>query len=153
MRKFAGVLTLAALAAIGVSFSQDSERISVSREDPQGDRRAIIQKNLSLTESESAAFWPLYEKYRAGMRDVDGKRVALIQEFAENYQALGDEKALEMLNAYFEFRKAKVDLQTSYVAKFSKILSAKKVMRYYQVENLIDTMVDFDLTRAIPLIK
>jgi hypothetical protein len=37
--------------------------------------------------------------------------------------------------------------------RFKKVLPAKKVARYYQVENLLDTEVDYNLTRAIPLMK
>lgn len=152
MLKRSAALLLAGLFVMsGPAFAQKQTMISVSSENPEGDRREIVSKNLPLTESEGAAFWPLYEEYRKSMREVDDKRVALIRKFAGSYQDLTDEAALEMLQEYFAFRRAKVSLQTEYVPKFDAILPSTKVVRYYQVENLIDTMVDFELTRAIPL--
>ena len=153
MKTFAALLALALLASPGASLAQGGDEISVSQQDPEGDRRRLIEKNLEMSAAESAAFWPVYEEYRKAMVDVEEKRVAVIQKFAESYQELSDAKAQEMMNDYFGFRKAKVDLQTTYVKRFAAVLPAKKVMRYYQIENLIDTRIDFDLTRAIPLAK
>lgn len=147
------LLSLALLVAVGAAWAQTSERVWVSTDNPEEDRRVLIEKNLGLTEAEATAFWPVYAAYRKEMSEVDDKRVKLIQSFAESYQHLTDDKASEMLDSYFEFRKAKVALQTSYIPRFEAAVPAKKVARYYQIENLIDTMVDFDLTRAIPLIK
>ena len=152
MRKIAGALLAVVLFGAPVS-GQETEEIQFSKENVQAERRSIIRNNVQLTETEARAFWPLYEKYRAELNEVDNQRVRLIREFAESYQALSDEKALELLSEFFKFKEAKIELQTAYIAKFSAFLPGKKVMRYYQVEHLIDTRLDYDLTRAIPLVK
>lgn len=137
----------------GVTVAQKQEMVQVSSEDPEGDRKRIVEKSMELTEEEAAAFWPVYAEYRKAMDEVDDKRVAAMRKLAESYQDLTDAKALELLDDYFRFRQAKVNLQTDYIARFNEVLPGRKVMRYYQVENLIETRVDFDLTRAIPLAR
>ena len=43
-------------------------------------------------------------------------------------------------------------MKKGYVKKFKKVLPAKKVARYYQVENKLDAIIDVDLAREIPLV-
>ena len=51
-----------------------------------------------------------------------------------------------------EVQRDEVDLRKSYVPKFSKVLPAGKVARYYQIESKIRTAVKADLASGIPLI-
>jgi hypothetical protein len=71
----------------------------------------------------------------------------------EDYPSLTDAQALRMLDEYFQFRQAKVTLQTSYIPKFNQALPGKKTGRYYQIENHIDTKTDFELMQVLPLMK
>jgi hypothetical protein len=45
----------------------------------------------------------------------------------------------------------RVKLQKSYVRKFDKILPSKKVFRYFQAENKIDTVINVKIAEVIPL--
>ena len=42
-------------------------------------------------------------------------------------------------------------LMESYLPKFSKTVGDKKAARYYQIENKIDAIVNFELAAKIPL--
>ena len=44
-------------------------------------------------------------------------------------------------------------LRRKYVKRFMKVLPAKKVLRYYQIENKLDAMIDMDLAAMIPLAR
>ena len=44
-------------------------------------------------------------------------------------------------------------LKNSYLPKFAKVLPAKKLTQYYQVENKLKAIIDYDLASAIPLVK
>jgi hypothetical protein len=37
--------------------------------------------------------------------------------------------------------------------KFKKVLSGKQLTRFYQIDSKIDTMIDFDIARAVPLVN
>jgi hypothetical protein len=56
-----------------------------------------------------------------------------------------------MLKEFLEIQNGRVKLKKSYVKKFGKALPPKKLMRYYQVENKIEAMINFDLVQKIPL--
>jgi hypothetical protein len=46
-----------------------------------------------------------------------------------------------------------LQLKTSYLPKFKAVLPAKKVARYYQLENKIQAVGRYDLADKIPLVK
>ena len=47
---------------------------------------------------------------------------------------------------------AEAQLKKAYVPKLSKVLPAKKVARYLQVENKIRAVVKYDLAAVVPLV-
>jgi hypothetical protein len=44
-------------------------------------------------------------------------------------------------------------LRQSYLPKFRKVLSEKKVARYYQLENKVEAVIEYDIAKQIPLMK
>ena len=46
-----------------------------------------------------------------------------------------------------------VKISASFVPKLSKVLSAKQVLRYLQIENKIRAAVKYELAMAIPLVE
>lgn len=153
MKRAAAFVVMCLLVGAGTALAQEKAEVQESRTGVEAEREAVIEKNLELTAAEKKQFWPVYKKYRAEMKKVEDQRLGLIQSFAREYRELTDAKAESFLRNYFKFRQAKVDLQSRYIDTFKQVLPAKKVARYYQVENLLDTKVDYDLTRAIPLMK
>ena len=46
-----------------------------------------------------------------------------------------------------------LNIITSYVPRFQKVLPPRKVARLYQLENKIRALVDYQLAQEVPLIK
>jgi hypothetical protein len=55
------------------------------------------------------------------------------------------------MREYLAVEKERVKLKESYMKKFEKVLSPKKVMRYLQVENKLEAMAKYELSKGIPL--
>ena len=116
-------------------------------------KRAFIAVNMQLTESEDAKFWPVYDSYQADLEKINQKIGNLIGDYAKNYETLTDPKADELLKTNLAVEKEMLKLKTSYLPKFSAVLPAKKVARYYQLENKIQAVIRYDLADKIPLVK
>jgi hypothetical protein len=157
MQKLAtGVLVIVfILGAAGVTstLAQEADEIELSREVLQTQRKAIVAKNVEMTEEESQAFWPVYNDYRTDVREVNDRKVKLITDYADNYETLSDEKAEEMLCEFLKIQKAEVKVKKRHVRKFKKVLPYKKVMRFYQVENKLDAIINIQLAQQVPLAK
>ena len=49
--------------------------------------------------------------------------------------------------------KAELQVKESFLPKFKEVLSSKMVARFYQIENKLDTIIDFGIATEIPLVR
>jgi len=144
------------LAFPAPAWSQDKARddMQVLMDKIKGDKRLLVSKNMELTASESKAFWPVYEEYQKDLNASNQRIGRLIKTYAEAYRAntLTEETAKKLVDEFVSIEKAEAILKESYVPKLSKVLSAKKVARYLQIENKIRAVVKFELASEIPLV-
>jgi hypothetical protein len=133
--------------------AQQEGDIQVDRAQIQTERTKLVSDNLPLTEAEGKAFWPLYNRYRDDMRQVNDRSVALIDAYARHYEKLTDQEAETYLKEMHDVQNAQLSLKRSYVGKFRKILPPKKVARYFQIENKMDAIVAYELSQAVPLVE
>ena len=134
---------------------QVTDDLNLTREVIQIKRKAIVALNMGLTDYEAEAFWPIYDEYWAEMKKLGDRDVALISDFAKNYvyESLTNQKAKEMQQEWFSIKKHTAKLQEKYAKKFRKVLPEKKVLRYFQIENKLDLIIDSELSAAIPLAR
>ena len=57
----------------------------------QAGRIELIGSELRLSDEEAAAFWPIYKKYEAEAKVLGDERLAIITDYADNFEALTDE--------------------------------------------------------------
>jgi hypothetical protein len=151
-RAIASTIVLMLLAAPAAA-QQMADKIEVTRSVVDAERKMIVSKNLDLTEAESEVFWPVYNEYSAAIRKVNDKRVALIRSFAADFDTLDDDRAEDLMKDYLEFQEDHVKTRRSFVKKFGKVLPARKMFRFYQIDGKLNVIVDFELARSIPLIQ
>ena len=127
--------------------------MEVERATLKTEKKALVADAMELTEDESTVFWPLYNEYNEKQYVINTKVYNLIIEYAENFDTLSDEKALELWNESMKQRDELSKLKKSYFKKFQKILSGKKVVRYFQVENKVWALINAQLAMEIPLME
>lgn len=115
------------------------------------DKRAIYAKNLGLTETESKAFWPVYDDYERRAKKLDDRLLALVNDFAAKYQSLSDADATAMLKEKMTVEKERAALKQVYTKKVAKVLPPVKALRYAQLETRIEMMVRREVYSLIPL--
>lgn len=126
--------------------------IAAARKMMLQERKLVIAGELVLTSEESAAFWPVYNEYVEEMRGVGDDEVKLITDFADNYEAVSDEYADQMLKNYFDIQSRALKIRQKYLKRFKKVLPSVKVAKLYQVENKLDAVLDYQLASQIPMI-
>jgi hypothetical protein len=138
--------------AAPAAMAQVQHEIALSRADIQVERQAIVAENLPLTEAEAQAFWPMYRTYREEMAKLGDRLVTLIENYAKNYDTMTDADATVMLKDFFEIQKEEVKIKKAWAPKFGKIIPAKSVVRFFQIENKLDLIVRSEVAAAIPLV-
>ncbi len=144
---FALVITLTSTA------QTENDYLEMSREVLKIEKKAAITNVMQLTESESQPFWNLYNDFQGKLYTIQNKRIALIKDFAGNYESLSNEKADELMVNYMKYQSELLKLKKSYYKKFKKILPAGKAARFFQAENKIETLIDAELALEIPMIE
>jgi hypothetical protein len=121
----------------------------------KADKKYIVSQNMTLTEAESKAFWPIYEEYQDGLLKLNQSLIGVIQEYADLYRnnAMTDDKAAKLLDQTLAIETDELALKKSMASKLKKALPATKATRYMQIENKLRALVKFELADKIPLVK
>ena len=114
-----------------------------------------ISKSLKLNNQESPLFWSLYSDYERDLGELQKELFDLIREFSDVYDraSLSDTQVSAMLDRYFSIEERKVALKKLYRQRYEEILPNKKVMRFYQIDNKIDSHIRCDIAKRLPLIE
>ena len=150
--RFAAAAFLGALLVGAPAFAQANSDFELSRDVLRAQRKLLVSENLTLTEAEGAAFWPVYDKYAAEQKALNDRLVKTIESFAAEYDTLTDQRAVEMLKESLSIREDRNKLRRSYLGRFSKAISGKKLARFYQIDSKIDALLDAKIAQVIPLV-
>jgi hypothetical protein len=151
------IVVLAALIVVFapavVSAQTADDAIQLTRSAIQTERQAVVAANLGLNESESAVFWPLYRDYRNAVDQAADARVDILRRLFSNYETLTDDEAMSLLSDHLAFEKEMTKIRSSYAKKMSKVLPGRTVARFFQIENKMDAIIDYEMAAEIPLVK
>lgn len=130
-----------------------ADNMEIVREKIRADKKLLIAANMGLTEPEARAFWPVYEDYQKSLDKLNGLTRKLIEDYAGSYESMSDMVAKTIVDDHLAIEMERTKLMQSYLPRFRQALPEKKVARYYQLENKIRAVVNFELARNIPLVK
>jgi hypothetical protein len=152
------VLALAVAMAMVFAFpalSQDkaSDNMQILLEKLRADKKLLVAANMELTETEAKAFWPVYDKYQDELFLIRARTARLIKDYSESYKDMKNEKAKALLDELLTIDSLGLKVRQAYLPKFRKVLSEKKVARYYQIENKIQAALNYELAKEIPLVQ
>jgi hypothetical protein len=152
MKKIISILSIA-LISTAIYAQAENDYLELARDVLKTEKKAAIAELMQLTEAESGLFWELYNEYQSKLYLVENKRIAIIKDYADNYEILTDTKADELWLQSIAYAQEELKLGKQYYKKFKKILPAGKAARFFQAENKIKTMIDAQLALEIPLIE
>ena len=149
------VLVIALIGLVGYAGAEDkpADNMDLVQEKIRTDKKLFIATNMELTESEAKTFWPVYEAYQAELKKLRDREINLIEKFAAAYETMSDDVAKNLLNDSLSISSDHQNLNQSFLPKFRKVLSDKKVARYYQLESKINAVVEYEFAKRIPLVK
>lgn len=153
------VLTMMLIATITFFatpiWAQDraADNMEIVREKVRADKKFFIAANMDLSEREARAFWPVYEDYQKALDKLNALSGKLIEDYGRNYESMSDMVAKTIVDEHLAIEMERVKLMQSYLPRLRQALPERKVARYYQLENKIRAVVNFELARNIPLVK
>jgi len=142
---------------IAVPFSHAQDRVTgfdVSYQIREANRKAIIAENLVLTEAEAQEFWPIYDAYRAKIKDKAKALIELLQPFGGDMSGISNVKAKSIVKRALNMEIGYQKLNNKYILDLQSksILSGTKLLRYYQIELRLNAIFKDSLTETVPLV-
>jgi len=115
-------------------------------------KQQMVKDFMQLTEAESAKFWTIYDEYEAARKEMGKKRISNIENYANNYDKLTNEKATEVINKSFAIQGEFAKLQQKTFKKMSKEISPLRAAQFTMLESFIENSIRTEVLDAIPLI-
>ena len=154
---FVVALAVAMFGFVMPAWTQDkpADNMEILRDKIKADKKVLVAMNMGLTESEAKGFWPVYNDYQKELGQIHRRIRALLISYAGDYnnQTLTDAKAQKLIDEFVSIEKAEANLMASFAPKLNKVLPAKKVARYLQLENKIRSIINFDIAAQVPLVQ
>ena len=145
------MLTAAVSIAAQAPPAAPADNMNLVREKLRADKKLLVAENMRLTEAEAAAFWPVYDAFQADLGKLSDNAVTLVTYYGNNYRSMSDTAATRMLDQFIAIERDRAALLQSYRPKFGAVLPPLKVARYYQIENKIRAILNYELAKGIPL--
>ena len=139
--------------AVGEGSEDLTSEVELTRSAIQVRRQALVTAAMELEGKEAEAFWPLYRDYRLAMAKVNDRYVKLLVSYLQSYDALTDDAAARLVKDYLDIERDRTGVKAGFVPRFRKVMPAKKVARFFQVDNKLDAVINAELAELIPLIR
>ncbi len=151
------LIAVTALASLGVTAQApaqtantvDDTQVLISQ--IQTDKRKVVLQTLALTDSQVAAFTPIYDQYQGEMKLLFERGAANLDKFAANFGSMTDDAAGAILKEHLKIRDERNAVMRKYVKKFDKVLPTKQVLQWAQVENKLNTLLEMQAAMIIPI--
>jgi len=140
------------LIAGGSLYSQEPY-LELLRSDLRTQKVALVTEAMDLADAQSEVFWPIFRKYDAELASLNDQRIALIKDYAQNFDKMTDAKADELTKKVFSLLGKRLKLQEGYYLQFAEALGSIVAARFMQVERQINALVDLQIASELPLIK
>jgi hypothetical protein len=124
--------------------------IELVRQDVRKEAREIIGEKLALKQAEAEKFWPVYDRYEAELGRLGDAKLALINDYAENYKNMTDAKAGELTSKAVELDIQRTSLLKQYLPEFQKALTNRRAAQFYQIEMPLLKIVDIQIASQMP---
>jgi Spy/CpxP family protein refolding chaperone len=146
---------VAALATPAFAQTAATTNMDILRQKVKADKKLLVAQNLSLTDAEAAAFWPVYDAYQKELQPINDRMAATIMAYAKAYNAgpVTNDTAKMLIDQSAAIDAAEAALKTSSQAKILAALPATKAARYIQIENKIRAMIRYELAANIPFVQ
>ena len=145
MKKISLIILLSIIAA--TTFSQNSDKyIEIQKKLLKKDKKDIVKNILSLSDKEAKLFWPIYNQYMNELKPYNDIFIRTITEYNNKYNNLSNEDAQRLLNNILIVEESRLQIKKKYYNRMLKILSANKLISYFQLEDKIQIMIYNKLT-------
>ncbi len=146
-------LTLALLVIpISMSAQSNVEEVDYIQSIFGMEKKAIVADFIKLDDAAKTTFWTLYDQYEVERKELGKRRLALLNDYAKNYDNLTDEKIDELAKSSNKQASLDEGLRYQYYKKLKKEAGATAAAQFYQIEGYFNAAIRMSILESIPFI-
>ena len=116
------------------------------------EKKAIVANFIKLEDPVKSAFWTVYDQYESERKALGQQRIALLADYATNYDKLNDEKIEQLISATIKQKSNNDKLVNKYYKQMKKAVDTKVAAQFFQIENYFQSAIRASILENIPLI-
>ena len=125
--------------------------IELLRTDLRKSKSQVMGEVMRLDTDDSQKFWPIYKEYQTELTGIGDRVVVLLKNYTENYDKLTDGVADQLANEYLSIEQQRSVLKKKYYDRMKSSLGAVTAMRFLQVENQLERLLDLQMSAQLPV--
>ena len=116
------------------------------------EKKAAVMEFVHPSEETKAEFWTLYDAYELERKAFGKTRIALLNQYAAEYNGMTNEQAEAWMKEVLALGKSSDKLMVKYYKKIKKANSAIVATQFYQMEAYIQSSIRSGILEAIPFV-
>jgi hypothetical protein len=148
------ILLIAALFLASFAYSQSNkEEVDLMQAAFGMDKKAIVTDFVKPSAAQKDAFWKLYDEYETQRKVLGKQRIALLNQYADQYLTMTGEQADAWTKKVIELQKKTDNLISTYYGKVKAISDGIVATQFYQIENYILTAIRAEVLENVPFLQ
>jgi hypothetical protein len=127
--------------------------IALLRSNVRQEKAELMGTMMQLSAEDAAKFWPIYSDYDSQLMKLNNLRVANLQDYAQNYSHMTDEKADQLIQTAFDYRKQRAELFVKTYGQMKQALGAVLAARFLQIEDQLLLIIDLQIDSSLPIVE
>jgi hypothetical protein len=123
------------------------------RTDLRRQKTNLMDQVMQLDKDEAAKFSPLYKEHNAELARIGDRKLAMITKYTDNYEAMTDALADELMRDAIEIDQQRHDLMVKTYQQMKGALGGVSAARFLQVENQMLMLIDLQVASSLPVIR
>lgn len=116
-------------------------------------RQEIVRVTLQLEPTERTAFEEAFGDYERDRAALAAERSVFVDDFSRATLAMSADRAKELTDRLLRLRRERLELDERYRSRFDAALSPQKTLLLFQLNFILDAVVNYDLAAMIPLAR
>jgi len=127
--------------------------VDLMRKDVRAAKQNLVDQAMGLEAGDKAKFWAVYDKYQGEVKTLWDQRLANINKYADNFEAMNDKIADEIALKSMDIETQRLVIRKKYYEQMKTALGARVAARFLQTEVMLDHLIELQILAEIPLIK
>jgi hypothetical protein len=152
MKKLSIILVMAIASFSSYAQSSYKEDVELVQSIYGKSKSDLVRQYMNLSDTQSAPFTKVYDSYETERKALGQKKLQLINDYAQNYATLTDEKADELAKGTLKNNQDYEKLYSKTYGQMKKAIGAINAAKFIQLEVYLQTVIRNEIQESIPFI-